>query len=88
MNVKEVKEKAKDWWDRNKKLVGVGLVCTVAGVSYGFFKGVDTMSDMIVRCDLCPDDASENEQDEFVYDESNVDDPELLEMIKDGSIDE
>ena len=88
MNVKNFKVKAKDWWNHNKKLVGVGFTCALLGVTYGFVKGVDAMGDTVIRLASLPDDTSEDEQDEFVYDETNVDDPELLEMIKDGSVEE
>lgn len=84
MNVKNFKEKAKNWWEHNKKIIGVGLTCGIAGISYGFYKGLTTM---IVLPNVIAETTSDD-KDDFEYNESNVDDPELLELIKDGSIDE
>jgi TctA family transporter len=88
MNVKEFKTKVKNWWNDNKKLVGVGFAGALLGVTYGFVKGVNAVATTVVLPTSLINERSNDENEEFVYDETNVDDPELLEMIRDGSIEE
>ena len=76
------KQEFKDWWNENKKVVKTGGLCLLIGAFYGFAKGVDSgtkfTGKLIDRIPHQSDDDDENS----VYDETNVDDPELLELIR------
>ena len=79
---KNWKQRIKDWWKDNKKTVKVGLVCGLVGIVYGFIKGVTTT---VFNVTVTNSDSTED--DDFEYTEDNVDDPELLELIRSGKID-
>lgn len=76
------KQEAKDWWNDNKGKVKVGVLCGLAGIGYGFIKGVcaanKTWIDRVNEIGPFP----EEPEDELGLTESNCDDPELLELVK------
>lgn len=76
------KQEFKDWWNENKKVVKTGGLCLIIGAFYGFAKGVDSGTKFTGKLiDRIP--YQNNDDDEgSVYDETNVDDPELLELIR------
>lgn len=81
MNEKKgFKQELKDWWDDNKRAIKAGVVCGFIGIVYGLIKGFETNNDMWLRHGFTP--AQADDEDDFVYDETTVDDPELLELIR------
>lgn len=81
---KTIKKAVKDWWDENGRVIKASIKWGLIGLAVGFIKGGLTVANM--RLDSA--ETEDTADDDFVYDESNVDDPELLEMIRDGSIEE
>ena len=79
-----IKETVKEWWDENGRVIKASIKWGLIGLAVGFIKGGLTVANMRLEDAGATDPAD----DDFVYDESNVDDPELLEMIRDGSVDE
>lgn len=78
--LKKAKEKVKTWWSEHKTFIKIGGVCLSVGLVTGYLKGhVDTVDLFLKNGTWEPD--GPNDED-FVYDESNVDDPDLLELIK------
>lgn len=77
------KQEVKDWWNDNKGCIKVGITCGLLGIAYGFVKGVtasnkwwyDGLSEAVNQ-------KPEESNEEFVLDESNCDDPELLELVR------
>ena len=80
---KTIKEAAKEWWDDNKRVIKTGVVCTALGLAYGFIKGGLTVAGM--RLEYVEKKPYDN--DSFEYTEENVDDPELLELIRSEEVD-
>ena len=77
------KQEIKDWWNDNKKVIKTGVVCGLIGIGYGFIKGLSTSDKMWMDHGFTRAiDKSEEPYDELVLDESNCDDPELLELIR------
>lgn len=37
---------AQEWWQKNKQIVKVGVSCAMAGVAYGFVKGMVASNDV------------------------------------------
>lgn len=82
MNEKrDFKKEIKDWWSKNKRPIKVGATCLFIGAFCGFVKGVNST---IINIDLVRDPGDRNDGSNFEYNESNVDDPELLELIRMG----
>lgn len=83
MNEKKTfKQQVKDWWNENGRVIKAGIICGALGVAYGFIKGGLTVADMrleYARTALNDDD--------FEYTEENVDDPDLLELIRNDEVD-
>lgn len=76
------KQEFKDWWNENKKVIKTGGLCLLIRAFYGFAKGVDSGTKFTGRLiDRIPYPSDDDDED-FVYDETNVDDPELLELIR------
>lgn len=75
------KQEIKDWWSENKRVVKVGGVCLLIGAFWGFVKGVACQTNTHLSL-LAKIPNANNDEDEFVYDETTVDDPELLELIR------
>lgn len=85
MNEKKTfKQQVKDWWDENGRVIKTGIICGALGVAYGFIKGGLTVADM--RLEYVKR-ALDDEDGDFVYTEENVDDPELLELIRNDEVD-
>lgn len=84
---KAIKEIVKEKWKRCWPYIKTGGTCLFIGFVYGFITGSEANNDMWLKngFERTRDDSGDT-TDDFVYDESNVDDPELLEMIRDGSI--
>ena len=82
MNEKKTfKQEVKDWWDENGRVIKTGATCLAVGAFWGFGKGVGacTNSNISLSSKLpYPDEA----ESDFEYTEENVDDPELLELIR------
>ena len=76
---KTIKQQAKEWWDDNKRVIKTGVVCSALGLAYGFIKGGLTVAGM--RLEYVEKKTNYN-NDNFEYTEENVDDPELLELIR------
>lgn len=75
------KQEVKDWWNDNKRVIKAGGLCLLIGAFYGFVKGINAgESSRMKLIDMIP--SRNDEQDTFVYDETTVDDPELLELIR------
>lgn len=79
MTTKSFKEQAKEWWDEHKRAIKVGAVCLMAGGLYGFVKGVNTMTDMISRCDSLNGNTEDDDSSVLTVCD---DDPEWLELIR------
>lgn len=76
------KQEFKDWWNENKKVIKTGGLCLLIGAFYGFAKGVDSGTKFTGKLiDRIPCQGNDDDE-EFTYDETNVDDPELLELIR------
>lgn len=80
------KQEIKDWWNKHKRAIKTGGICLLIGAFWGFVKGINCQTSAIISLSSKIPDAK-NEEDDFVYDETNVDDPELLEMIRSGEVD-
>ena len=78
------KEEIKDTWDYCRPYVKTALTCLCVGFMYGFVKGMDANNEQWLKYgfERARDESEENERDDFVYDETTVDDPELLELIR------
>ena len=77
------KKEIKDWWDEHKKVIKAGVVCGIIGIAYGFIKGLTTSNEMWLRHGFTKAEAeSEEPYDELELDETNCDDPELLELVR------
>lgn len=75
------KQEVKDWWNDNKKVIKVGGVCLLVGAFWGFVKGINCQTNVHLNLiDKIPNVGDDD--DDFVYDETTVDDPELLELIR------
>ena len=83
------KREAKDVWDRCWPYIKTGGTCLFIGFVYGFIKGNEASNNMWLThgFERAQDD-SDDMIDDFVYDESNVDDPELLDIIRSESVEE
>lgn len=81
------KEEIKDTWNYCRPYVKTALACLCVGWMYGFIKGMDTNNEQWLKYgfERARDESEENERDDFVYDETTVDDPELLELIRMGN---
>ena len=81
------KAEVKGWWNDNKSKIKVGATCLVIGAFYGFIKGVGAGHDTHMKLlDKIPNNDINGGEGDFVYDETTVDDPELLEMIQSGDL--
>ena len=80
------KQEIKDWWNEHKRVIKTGGLCLLIGAFWGFVKGVDCSTNAIISLSSKIPNAN-NEDDEFVYDETTVDDPDLLEKIRSGEVD-
>lgn len=77
------KQEIKDWWNEHKKAIKTGVVCGLVGIGYGFIKGLTTSNEMWLRNGFTKAEAEPEEPcDELELDETNCDDPELLELIR------
>ena len=78
------KEEIKDTWTYCRPYIKTALACLCVGWMYGFIKGMDTNNEQWLKYgfERARDESEENERDDFVYDETTVDDPELLELIR------
>lgn len=70
------KHKLKEWWAENKTVIKTAVTCLSIGALYGFIKGSSVTADAFLK----PQN-SESTDEDFVYDETTVDDPDLLELI-------
>lgn len=78
--LKKAKEKVKNWWNDHKTFIKVGGVCLTIGMISGYLKGhCDTVALFLRNGSWKPD---ESDDESFVYNELNTDDPDLLELIK------
>lgn len=78
--LKKAKEKIKTWWSEHKTFIKLGGVCLSVGLITGYVKGhIDTVDLFLKNGTLEPDEAN---AEDFVYDKSNTDDPDLLELIR------
>lgn len=77
-----IKQQIKEWWHDNKNVVKTGVVCGLLGIGYGFIKGLSTSDKMWMDHGFTRAVAEDEPCDDFEYNESNVDDPELLELIR------
>lgn len=47
MNEKKTfKQRAKDWWNTNKRVIGAGIAFGTLGVAFGFIKGAGVTNEM------------------------------------------
>lgn len=77
------KQEVKDWWNNNKGYIKVGITCGLIGIGYGFIKGVTTTDKLWMNTlRETVDQTLEESSDEFELNESNCDDPELLELVR------
>lgn len=78
--LKKTKGKIKIWWNEHKTTIKVGGVCLGFGLVAGYLKGhSDTVGLFLKNGNWEPDEV---EDEDFDYDESNTDDSEFLELIK------
>ena len=75
------KEELKDTWAYCKPYIKTGVTCLFVGAFWGFVKGIDCQTNVYLGLLAKIPNASDDEED-FVYDETTVDDPELLELIR------
>lgn len=80
------KQEVKDWWKENKKVIKTGGLCLLIGAFWGFVKGVNCQTNINLGLIAKIPNANESD-DDFVYDETTVDDPELLELIRSDQVD-
>ena len=76
------KDRVKDWWKDNKDVIKTGVVCGLIGVGYGFIKGLSASDKMWMDHGFTRAEDESEPSSDFEYNESNVDDPELLELIR------
>lgn len=79
------KQEIKDWWNENKSSIKSGFAFGVLGAFAGYAAGMSATDRMWLEHTMLAGNtyASDNESDDgFVMDESNCDDPELLELIR------
>ncbi len=77
------RQEVKDWWNDNKGYIKVGITCGLLGIAYGFVKGVTTSDKLwIGGLGEAVNQKPEESNEEFVLNESNCDDPELLELVR------
>ena len=77
------RQEVKDWWNDNKGYIKVGITCGLIGIGYGFVKGVTTTDKLWMNTlRETVDQTLEESSDEFELNESNCDDPELLELVR------
>ena len=77
------RQEVKDWWNDNKGYIKVGITCGLIGIGYGFIKGVTTTDKLwMTTLRETVDQTLEESSDEFELNESNCDDPELLELVR------
>ena len=74
-------QEVKDWWNDNKRVIKTGGLCLLIGAFWGFVKGIDCQTNVNLGLIAKIPNANDDE-DDFVYDETTVDDPELLELIR------
>lgn len=76
-------EEVKEWWHDNKKVVKAGVVCGLAGLAYGFIKGMNSMNELWFKHGFEP--AKADPVEPYPYDDlessDDCDDPELIELI-------
>ena len=77
------RQEVKDWWNDNKGYIKVGITYGLIGIGYGFVKGVTTTDKLWMNTlRETVDQTLEESSDEFELNESNCDDPELLELVR------
>lgn len=77
------KQEFKDWWNDNKGYIKVGITCGLVGIGYGFVKGVTTTNKLWMNTlRETIDQTLEESSDKFELNESNCDNPELLELVR------
>lgn len=78
------KQEIKDWWVENRKLVKTGVVCGLAGLGYGFIKGMSTSDKLWIDGLGKAVNGGDTSMpcDEFGLTEENCDDPEFLELVR------
>lgn len=79
------KQETKDWWNENKSSITSGFAIGVLGAFAGYAAGMTATDRLWLEHTMLEGNtyASDNESDDgFVMDESNCDDPELLELIR------
>lgn len=87
MNEKKTfKQEVKEWWDDNKRVIKTGATCLLVGAFWGFVKGVGACTNSIISLSSKLPYPNEADSD-FEYTEENVDDPELLELIRNEEVD-
>ena len=79
------KQEIKDWWNENKTAIKAGFAFGMIGAFAGFAAGV-TATDRLwlehTTFEGIKDVSNDESDDDFVLDESNCDDPELLDLIR------
>ena len=79
------KQEIKEWWNENKNAIKAGFAFGMIGAFAGFAAGV-TATDRLwlehTTFEGIRDVSNDESDDGFVLDESNRDDPELLDLIR------
>ena len=79
------KQEIKEWWNENKTAIKAGFAFGMLGAFAGFAAGV-TVTDRLwlehTTFEKISDASGNESDDDFMLDESNCDDPELLDLIR------
>ena len=79
------KQEIKEWWNENKSSIKAGFTFGMLGAFAGFAAGV-TVTDGLwfehTTFEKISDASGDESDDDFMLDESNCDDPELLDLIR------
>ena len=79
------KQEIKDWWNENESSIKAGFAFGMIGAFAGFAAGMSATDRLWLEhttFDGISDVSNDESNDDFVMDESNCDDPELLELIR------
>ena len=82
MDIKSLKQKTSEWWDKNKTTVKLVITTTSIGILYGFIKGMSAAN-------ACWLDVAKvvQDQDSTKPDHIEVSDPVYVDFIEKGGED-
>ena len=79
------KKEIKEWWNENKSSIKAGFTFGMLGAFAGFAAGVNATDRLWLEhttFERIGDASGDGSDDDFVLDESNYNNPELLDLIR------